>query len=59
MRAVSARKTPEWLPFAITASFLVAVAAGIKSGWKLSGSQPAPPATPPQQASVLNDWPIG
>lgn len=49
--------TPGWLPYAITASFLVAVAAGIKSGWKLSGGdQPKAPPGPPRQAGVLQDW---
>jgi hypothetical protein len=48
-------ETPEWLPFAIVASLLIAVGAGIKSGWKLSGDEAKPPSTP-QQAGVLNGW---
>jgi len=62
------RELPGWFPFAIVASAVVAIAAGARSGWTLSGDQPKPnptpqpPPGPPQQASVLNglgDWTSG
>lgn len=40
-------KTPDWLPFALLASGLVAVAAGVKSGWKTSGGTKPPSSSPP------------
>jgi hypothetical protein len=46
---------PGWFPFALTASFLVMLAAGVKSGWRLAGSAPPPPPpqpTPPASAPV-------
>jgi hypothetical protein len=58
---------PGWFPYALTASFLVMVGAGIKSGWKLSGNEPPPPPPPPtppgspqvKQAGVLQaEWGI-
>jgi hypothetical protein len=64
-----AQKTdlPGWFPFALAASFLVMVGAGVKSGWKLSGNEPPPPPLPPtppgtpqvKQAGVLQaEWGI-
>jgi hypothetical protein len=55
---------PGWFPFALTASFLVMLAAGAKSGWRLAGGAPPPPPPPPpspapasvQQAGILHDW---
>lgn len=52
-------ETPKWLPFAILASFMVAVGAGIKSGWRTSADEkppqpPAPPGPPAvKQAGVI------
>jgi hypothetical protein len=63
-----AQKTdlPGWFPFAVVASFLVMVGAGMKSGWKISGNEPPPPPPPippgtPQvkQAGALQDWGLG
>jgi hypothetical protein len=42
---------PGWFPYAITASFLVMIGAGIKSNW---GKAKAP--APLQQGGVLQDW---
>lgn len=58
---------PGWFPYAVTASFLVMVGAGMKSGWKLSGNEPPPPPPPPippgtpqvKQAGALQDWGLG
>lgn len=52
---------PEWLPFAIMASGLLVISAGIRSGWKTAADQPPPPPPPPSppplsQAGVLKDW---
>jgi len=47
---------PGWFPFAVIASGLVMIGAGIRSKWKLPADQPAPPTGSPQQASVLNEW---
>lgn len=44
---------PGWFPFAITASFLVMIAAGVKSNWGRA-KPPAPPG--PVQAGVLQEW---
>ena len=44
-------KTPGWLPFGLLASGLVAIAAGVKSGWKTSGAKPAGTPPPVTQAS--------
>lgn len=52
--------TPAWLPFAIVASGFVALAAGIKSGFRIGGETAAspPPGAPPTttKAGVLQDW---
>ncbi len=51
---------PRWLPFALVSSFLVAVGAGIRSGWKVAADQPpGPPEPPVKQAGVLEDWGLG
>ena len=57
---------PGWFPYAVAASLVIALGAGIKSGWKLSGEtqppSPPPPPGPPQQAGVihgLSDWTSG
>lgn len=34
---------PGWFPFAIGAAAVTALFAGARSGWRLSGDQPAPP----------------
>jgi len=50
---------PGWFPFALVASAVIAIGAGIRSKWKTSASNEAPPSpqTPPvQQAGVLHDW---
>jgi hypothetical protein len=50
---------PEWLPFALAASAVVALVAGARSGWTLSGDRKPPPPPPPPtpvQAGVLQDW---
>lgn len=36
----------DWLPFGLAASFLVMIAAGVRSGWKLPADQPPPPPPP-------------
>ena len=49
---------PGWFPFAVAASFLVMVGAGIRSNWKLASGAPKP--TPPvRQAGMLQDWATG
>lgn len=57
---------PGWFPFAITASFLIAIGAGIRSNWTLAADQPKPPSPPPEpsttpppvkKAGVLQEWP--
>lgn len=64
---------PGWFPFAVVASFLVMVGAGLRSNWKVAGntlppppSSPPPPPPPPppgapqvKQAGVLQDWGLG
>lgn len=53
-------KLPGWFPFAVAASFLVMVGAGLRSGWKVSRDEPKPPIPPPvKQAGVLQDWGLG
>lgn len=50
---------PEWLPFGIAASAFVALVAGARAGWRLSGDRSTPPSTTPpqvQQGGVLRDW---
>jgi hypothetical protein len=42
---------PGWFPFALGASFLVMIGAGIKSNWGR-----AKPPSPLQQGGVLQDW---
>lgn len=51
---------PGWFPFALLASGLVALGAGIKSNWG-GAKAPAPlsPQPPVQQAGVLQDWATG
>lgn len=56
---------PEWFPFAVTASFLVMIGAGMRANWKLAGGAKAPPPPPPPpsapppvtQAGVVHGWP--
>ena len=56
---------PGWFPFAVVASGLVMIGAGIRSGWKLAADQPPPPPpnplppSPVAQAGVLHDWAEG
>lgn len=63
MAHADSRELPGWFPYAVTASFLVMVGAGLKSGWKVSGNdpKPPPPSTPPavRQAGVLQEWGLG
>lgn len=48
---------PKWFPFALIASGVLVIGAGIRSKWKLPADQPAPtPPGPPQQAGVLHEW---
>lgn len=54
-----AGELPGWFPFAIGASLVLVIAAGSRSGWKLSGSSASVPPTPPGppvQAGVLHGW---
>ena len=44
---------PGWFPFAVTASFLVMVGAGIRANWKTSQAAPKPPV---KQAGMLQEW---
>lgn len=59
---MSRTKVPEWFPFALIASGLIAVGAGIRSGFKTAADiPPPPPPTPPSppplsRAGVLRDW---
>ena len=61
------KSLPGWFPFAVVASGLVAIAAGIKSNWGRATAAneppapppnppPTPPPPPPQQAGVLQEW---
>lgn len=57
---------PGWFPFAVVSSFLVMIAAGMKSNWTLAADrQPEPPTPDPTklppvtQAGVLHDWASG
>lgn len=57
-------RLPGWFPFALIASGVIAIGAGIRSGWKLPADQrpPTPPPPNPQspvQAGVLHDWAEG
>jgi hypothetical protein len=49
---------PGWFPFALVATGLIAVAAGIRSKGKLSGETASAPPTPPplKQAGVIQGW---
>ena len=51
---------PGWFPFAVVASAVLVIAAGVKSGWRLAADQPKPtppsPVPPVSQAGVLQDW---
>jgi len=42
---------PGWLPFALVASGLVALGAGIRSGWRISGDESKPPPQPPPRSN--------
>ena len=46
---------PGWFPFAVVASGLVMIGAGIRSNWGRP-STPAPTVPPVQQGGVLQDW---
>ena len=48
---------PGWFPFALAASAVIAIGAGIRSGWKAAASAPKTP--PVTQAGVLQDWATG
>lgn len=50
---------PGWFPFAVIASGLVMIGAGIRSKWKLPADQPEPPPgpSPVSQAGVIHGWP--
>jgi len=52
---------PGWFPFALVASGLVALAAGMKSNWgraTAAAPPPEPSPTPPvQKAGVVQGWP--
>jgi hypothetical protein len=63
---VKKQELPGWFPFALAASFLVMVGAGLRSNWGRStaAAPPPPPPIPPgppavKQAGVLQDWGIG
>ena len=48
---------PGWFPYALAASAVVAIGAGLRSGWKTSADQPkAPPPPPPPPSNALSDW---
>lgn len=48
---------PGWFPFAIVASGLVMIGAGIRAKWKLPADQaPTTPPGPQQQAGILHEW---
>jgi hypothetical protein len=57
---------PDWFPFALTASFLVMIGAGIRSNWGRATAAaeppppPAPSTAPVQQAGIvhgaLSEW---
>ena len=53
---------PGWFPFALVASGLIAIGAGIRSNWGRAAA-PLPLATdgqsPPVKAGVLQDWALG
>jgi hypothetical protein len=51
---------PGWFPFALVASGLIAIGAGIRSNWgrAVAAAPPPQPATPPvKQAGVVQGWP--
>jgi hypothetical protein len=50
---------PGWFPFALVASGLIAIGAGIRSNWgRAVAAAPPQPATPPvKQAGVVQGWP--
>jgi len=53
---------PVWFPFAVVASGLIALGAGLRSNWgRTTAAAPPPPPLPPQvkQAGVLQDWGLG
>lgn len=52
---------PGWFPFALVASGLIAIGAGIRSNWgRAAAPAPLPDAQPPvKQAGVLQDWALG
>ncbi len=53
---------PKWFPFAVVASGLIALGAGLRSNWgRATAAAPPPPPLPPQvkQAGVLQDWGLG
>lgn len=51
---------PGWFPYAVTASFLVMLGAGIKSNWGrpavVAKTEPPPGSPPLQQGGVLQEW---
>ncbi len=52
---------PRWFPFAVVASGLIALGAGLRSNWGRTTAAAPPPPLPPQvkQAGVLQDWGLG
>jgi hypothetical protein len=52
---------PGWFPFALVASGLIAIGAGIRSNWgraQAAAPLPEPSTTPPvQKAGVVQGWP--
>ena len=52
---------PGWFPFALVASGLIAIGAGIRSNWgRAVGPLPLPDdQSPVKKAGVLQDWALG
>jgi len=45
---------PEWFPFALIASAVIAIGAGVRSGWKTAADQPPSPLPPSR--GVAGEW---
>lgn len=54
------KQLPGWFPFALVASGLIAIGAGIRSNWgRPAVAKTEPPTGTPQQGGVLQDWGLG
>lgn len=48
---------PGWFPFAVVASGMIAIGAGIRSNWKTSSTEPKAPVPNPPPKMGVSGWP--